>query len=187
MNGLIPRLILAVLFGVATLAAQAAGAPGSALLGAVVLDREGKELGTIGDLAVDVEAGSVAYAIVHYRDPGALRLDVRPLALTDLRPGLAREHLVFDPSAAAGGSAAPRADARLLRASTVLGMKIDHPTGASYGVIDDIVVDLDTAKVQHALVRLDADVDGGKREVPFSALRFPAGSGTAVLTLGMNR
>ena len=61
-----------------------------------------------------------------YRDPSAVRIDVRPVALTELQPGFVPDRLVLDPSAA-GGTAEPREDARLLRVSTVLGMKIEHP------------------------------------------------------------
>lgn len=74
-----------------------------------------------------MKSGSIAYAIVDYRDPSAVRIDVRPVALTELQPGFVPDRLVLDPSAA-GGTAEPREDARLLRVSTVLGMKIEHPT-----------------------------------------------------------
>ncbi len=178
------KLLAGLLLAVAALAAHASAVSASALLGIVVTNPQGEKLGTIQDLAVDVKSGSIAYAIVDYRDPSAMRIDVRPVALTELRPGLAPGRLVLDPSAAGGGTTAPREHARLLRASTVLGMKIEHPTGADYGVIDDIVVDLETARVQHAVVRLDVGGREQKRDVPLEALRFPAGSNNALLTLG---
>jgi sporulation protein YlmC with PRC-barrel domain len=175
--------VLGLLLGLSTAAAQAVPVGASALLGAVVLNPKGERLGAIEDLAVDVAHGSVAYAIVEYDDPGALPVERRPVALADLRPALAPGRLVLDPGAAAGGSARPRPGAQLLRSSTVLGMSIEYPSGADYGVILDLGLDLETARVQHAVVRLDAGAgEPPVRDVPFSALRFPPGSHKALLT-----
>ncbi len=176
-------LLVAMTLGLPAFAAQVP-IEASALLGAVVLDAQGERLGTLRDLALDVEAGTVAYSIVEYDAPEPLRAELRPVPLTEFRPGLPRERLLHDPAAGAGNSARPRADARLLRGSTVLGMAIEHPSGADYGVIVDLRVDLQTARVLSALVQLDAAAGKAPlREVPFSALRFPPGSHTALLTL----
>lgn len=176
--------LLGVALGLSALAAQAAPLDASALLGAVVRNPQGERLGAIEDLAVDVEHGSVAYAMVAYDDAGMMRVDPRPVALADLHPSLVPGHLVLDPGAAAGGSAQPQPGGRLLRASSVLGMSIEHPSGAAYGVVVDLEVDLQTARVQHAVVRLDAGAgEPPLHEVPFAALRFPPGSGKALLTL----
>ena len=180
------NLCAALLLGLAALTAQAAQVAASTLLGVVVLNAQGERLGVVRDLAVDVGSGAVAYAIVEYREPSALRPDLRPVPLADLRPALAPDRLVLEPSGAGGGTRV-QPDARLLRASTVLGMKVAHPTGADYGVIEDVVVDLETARVQHVMVRLDAGVPRQVREVPLGALRFSEGSSHALLTLGDNQ
>lgn len=177
------KLLASLLLSAAAFTAQATPVSANALLGAPVLDTQGKRLGILRDLAVDVENKSVAYAIIDYRDPAVPSVDLRPVALSDLRPALARGSLVLDPHAGAGGSVTAQDDARLRRASTLLGMNIEHPSGADYGVIEDIVVELDSARVRHAVVRLDAGAPAIEREVPFAALRFPAGSGSALLTL----
>jgi sporulation protein YlmC with PRC-barrel domain len=177
------KFCAAALLGLAALSAHAAQVTTSTLLGVVVLNAQGERLGIVRDLAVDVSSGTVAYAIVEYREPSALRPDLRPVPLAALRPALAPDRLVLEPSAASGGSRV-QPDARLRRASTVLGMKVEHPTGTDYGVIEDVVVDLETARVQHVMVRLDAGVPRQVREVPFGALRFPVGSSNALLTLG---
>jgi sporulation protein YlmC with PRC-barrel domain len=177
------KLLASLLLSAAAFTAQATPVSANALLDAPVLDTQGKRLGILRDLAVDVENESVAYAIVDYRDPAVPSVDLRPVALTDLRPALAPGSLVLDSSAGGGGSAVPQDDARLRRASTLLGMKIEHPSGADYGVIEDIVVELDSARVQRAVVRLDAGAPATERDVPFAVLRFPAGSASALLTL----
>lgn len=177
------KLCAAALLALAALSGHAAQVATSTLLGVVVLNAQGERLGIVRDLAVDVSSGAVAYAIVEYRAPSALRPDPRPVPLADLRPALAPDRLILEPSAAGGGTRV-QPDARLLRASTVLGMKVEHPSGADYGVIEDVVVDLETARVQHVAVRLDAGVPRQLREVPFDALRFPEGSSHALLTLG---
>ncbi len=154
----------------------------SALFGVTVVNTQGERRGTVRDLAVDVVNGSVAYAIVDARDPSGLKTSVKAVPREALRPGLARGNVVL-----ADGNPTLDIDertARLVRASTLVGMGIDHPTGADYGVIRDLVVDFRNGRVQHAVVRLEAAPEGVTREVPFGALRFPAGSGRATLTLG---
>jgi sporulation protein YlmC with PRC-barrel domain len=177
------KLLPSMLLSAAAFTAQATPVSVNALLGAPVLDTQGKRLGILRDLALDVENESVAYAIVDYRDPAVPSVDLRPVALSDLRPALAPGSLVLDSNAGGGGSAVPQDDARLRRASTLLGMNIEHPSGADYGVIEDIVVELDSARVPHAVVRLDAGVPAAERDIPFAALRFPEASRSALLTL----
>jgi sporulation protein YlmC with PRC-barrel domain len=171
---------------VAFAAAQAATpVDASTLLGVRVASPQGERLGTVRDLAIDIRSGTVAYAIVNLHDPSALDSSLQAVPLEALRPGLARDQLVLERPATAGGRGGPsrEAEARLMRASSVLGMDIDHPSGADYGVIRDLVVDLHTGRVLHASVGLDAAPDDAVRKVPFSALRFPPGEASAILTL----
>ena len=175
------------LFGLAPFAADAAEVHVSALFGAVVQDTQGERLGQVRDLAVDVESGEVAYATVNFGSPSRDPVELRAVPLASLRPGLAEGRLILDRQAASGAGAQPRPDARLLRASTVLGMPIEHPTGSEYGVISDVVIELETGVVKRALVELTAGVNDVQREVPFGALRFPPGSRKALLTLAGDR
>lgn len=180
------KTFVTLLIALAAPLAHAAPVSISALLGVRVASPEGERLGTIRDLAIDLAAGEVAYAILDFRDPSALDTKLRAVPLEAFRPGLARDQIVLDLGAEAsrGASAEPRQrDAGLARASSVLGMKIDHPSGADYGAIQDLVVDFDTGRLQRAVVRLDAGADNQTRELPFSALRFPPGHAAAILTL----
>ncbi|HEX6318099.1 MAG TPA: PRC-barrel domain-containing protein [Burkholderiales bacterium] len=161
--------------------AQAAPVSAGALLGARVADAEGAQLGTIHDLAVDVAAGYVRYAIVEKAETSRNQREVRAAPITALRPGLARGQLVLEsrtqvPPGNAGGY--------LMRAKAILGRPIDHPTGADYGTIRDVFFELESGRVLHAEVSLEAAANGVKRKVPFDALRFPPAQPNAILTLG---
>lgn len=158
----------------------------SGLLGARVADAQGADIGVIQDLAVDVGAGRVAYAIVEGKQAGSKGERLRAVRLTDMRPGLARDQLVLDPHAP--GASEPSQSSpppRLMRASTILGMQVVHPTGGNVGVVQDLLVDLDSAQLERAVILLDAGVPSQKRQLPFSALRFVEGSDKALLTLAV--
>lgn len=164
------------------IAAAAAASPASvsALIGARIEDRQGEPVGTLRDLAVDVTAGAVRYAVVEKPETSRRAAELRAVPLTALRPALARDRLVLD-----APSGTTQADARgeLIQAKAILGMPIQHPTGADYGIIEDLAVDLDTGGVLHVEVSLDAASRDAKREVPLSALRFSRAQQHAILTV----
>jgi sporulation protein YlmC with PRC-barrel domain len=171
---------------IAGVSAQAA-APVSAsgLIGDRVSDAQGKELGTLHDLAVDVDDGSVRYAIVERAETSRREREMRAVPLTALRPGLARDHLVVDAAAEAHEREAqppPGAGTHVMRMKGIVGMTVDGPSGADYGIIEDLAVDLDTGRVLHAEVSLNAAARDARRELPFSALRFPPAQQRAILT-----
>lgn len=178
-----PRISIAVLALLCAMPAQAAPVSATTLLGVAVTDPRGERIGAIRDLAINLDAQSVSYAIVDTHDPSAGKTSLRAVPLNALRPGLARDQLVLDPEAGVKRDPAAQAprDLRMMRATTILGMPIDHPTGADYGRIEDFVVDLETGRLRHAVVRQRAGTMQ-VHELPFSALRFLP-SGGALLTL----
>lgn len=166
---------------------QAAEVNASGLVGARVVSPDGEPIGEIRDLAVLLGRGSVSYAILDSHDPTALKTTLSAVPLTAFRPGLARNQLVIDLGAQAEWRdhvAPPAADPRLLRASTILGMAVKQPEGAEYGVIHDVVIEFDTGSVRQAVIRLERGSWNETRKVPFSALRFPAGSSFALIEPG---
>ena len=182
-------VMLAALGGLPGANVHATPVSASGLLGARVADEQGERLGTIRDLAVDVDAGMVRYAILEQSETSTQERQFKAVPMTALRPGLARDQLILDraqpPSQAnlpSRPGPAPADDPQVVRASTILGMDIDHPSGADYGVIHDLIVELRDGRVLHAEVRLDA-ANPVRREVPLSALRFPPAEGRAILTL----
>ena len=168
---------------------QAAPVSASGLLGARVADAQGERLGSIRDLAVDLDAGTVRYAILEKSETSTQERQLKAVPMGALRPGLAQDQLILNqahpPSQAnlpSRPEPAPAGDPRVVRASTILGMDIDHPSGADYGVIHDLILELRDGRVLHAEVRLDA-ANPVRREVPLRALRFPPAEGRAILTL----
>lgn len=155
----------------------------SGLLGARVADAQGERIGSIRDLAVDLDSGTVRYAILEAGETSTRDRKLSAVPLAALRPGLARDQLILDRANLPPGSEpAPAKDPRVVRASSLLGMDIDHPSGADYGVIHDLVMELRDGRVLYAEVRLDS-ANPVRREVPLSALRFPPAEGRAILTL----
>lgn len=169
--------------------AQAAPVSASGLLGARVTNLQGERLGEIRDLAVDVASGTVSYAILEAAATSRLDAQLSSVPLTALQPGLARDQLVVNAAADAPWRARlPEGEigSHVMRARGILGMAIEHPSGADYGVIHDLVFELDTGRVLHAQVSLDAAPDGVKRDVPLGALRFPPAESHAILTLAQD-
>lgn len=167
-------------------AAQAAAVSASGLLGARVVNPQGERLGDIRDLAVDIGSGSVTYVILEAAETSRLPRKLSAVPVAALQPGLGRDQLVVDTSAGAPWRErlpAPAEGNDMMRAKAILGMPIEHPSGAEYGVIDDLVVELETGRVLNARVSLDAAPENVKREVPFAALRFPPGARNALITL----
>jgi sporulation protein YlmC with PRC-barrel domain len=166
--------------------AQAAPVSASGLLGARVTSLQGERLGEIRDLAVDVASGTVSYAILEAAATSRLDAQLSAVPLTALQPGLARDELRVNAAADAPWRARlPEGEvgSHVMRARVILGMAIEHPSGADYGVIHDLVLELNSGRVLHAQVALDAARDGVKREVPLGALRFPPAESHAILTL----
>lgn len=179
-------VFLVTAFGVPAGSAAGPSVSASRLLGAEVVDRTGEDLGAITDLAVDLSAGVVRYAMVRSDGstvtgppsdpPGEKVFGIR---LQALRPGLQRGQLVLrdrEESASSGASA----DGRMMRASTLIGLPVVLRDGRRLGDIVDLGVDLDTGEVLHAAIEVKAP--GAQRlTLPLAGLRFPGAGAKAVL------
>lgn len=143
----------------------------SALIGAEVVDAEGRNLGRVTDLVIDPAAPSVRYAVLLRTAPAAGE-ERRAVPLPALRPGLGRQLVLAPPegNAAAGGGPA----GELVRASALIGRTVEIRGQGRIGRIADVLVELETAEAPYALVRLDGD-DEPRRAVPLDALRLGAG------------
>lgn len=127
----------------------------TALLGAAVDRTGGETIGHVTDLAIDLASGEVRYAMVYANGSADLAEQVYGVPLSALRPGMRRDHLVLDP-AAASAPAPQTTDAQLVRVSRLIG-----------GDLADIVIDLDSAAVEYALVKGPA---GATHAAPLAAL-----------------
>jgi len=154
------------------------------LLGTQVTDLHGHPVGVLRELAVDLASRSVAYAVVDFDRGPVQEVGLRAVPPEAFRPGLGRDRVALDPAPHLdwNSQAQAPADSRLLRASALIGMPIDHPTGADYGRIRDLLVEFPGGRVEEATVALEHP-GSALLDVPFSALRFPAGEAKALITL----
>ncbi len=188
----LPRAGLLVAALLASLAAVAAGpaAPksmqdeaswldmrASELIGKEVASPDGKALGEVEDMIVDVRRGAVQHVILSFggvADVGdklfvfpvdAFRRDeyreriivnVQPEQLKQSR-GFTRESWPFDPP--------------LARASKLRGTNVKDAAGKAVGEIEDLVVNLGTGRVERVWLAQDGrKADEDKRSLPLSAL-----------------
>lgn len=153
----------AVLGCVLALAATQAYAIGvSEVIGAQAKSLEGKSVGALQDLIIDVRAGRVLYVIVE----GAQRHVTLPLrALGD---GMA-----LDMSLAGAVARIPsQSDPRFRRAAKLLGQSVVHTGGEPIGTIRDIRFDRESGRIEDVVL----ETDQGPRDFPASVLahgRFP--------------
>lgn len=72
--------------------------------------------------------------------------------------------------------AAPNATYRPLRASKVIGMKVQNPQGQDLGKISDMVVNMNTGDVRYAILEFDPGIFQGEKlfAVPSAQLRMAA-------------
>jgi sporulation protein YlmC with PRC-barrel domain len=186
-----PKALLFVFLLAAPPAAHA-DAPGpsrlvsaSGLLRAQVTDLRGQPVGVLRELSVDLASRSVAYAVVDFDRGPVPEVGLRAVPLQAFRPGLGRDRLALDPARHLdwNSQAQASAEARLLRASTLIGMPIDHPSGADYGRIFDLRIEFPGGRVSEASVALEHP-SSVRVDVPFSALRVAADGTQALITLG---
>jgi hypothetical protein len=140
----------------------------SALIGAEVLDAEGRNLGRVTDLVIDAAAPSVRYAVLLRSAPTAGE-GRRAVPLAALRPGLGRQLVLAPPEGSAATGGGPTGE--LVRASALIGRAVEVPGQGRIGRIADVLVELETAEAPYALVRLEGD-DEPRRAVPLDALRL---------------
>jgi hypothetical protein len=140
----------------------------NALLGAEVVDGDGRDLGRVTDLVLDPAAPSVRYAVL--LQPATRGEQRRAVPLAALQPGLGRQLLFVAPpgDASAGGG---RPAGPLVRASGLIGRAVEVPGRGAIGAVADVLVELETAEAPYALVRLEGD-DEPRHAVPLDALRL---------------
>ncbi|HEX6321194.1 MAG TPA: PRC-barrel domain-containing protein [Burkholderiales bacterium] len=137
-----------------------AGAPVAAtsLIGTEIVDREGRHVGRIDDLAIDLPAQRVRYAILTLTGAGVGE-DRRGVPLEALERALADDQLVLAPGEHPG--AAPAGEAtRVVRASSLMGRALEGPDGQRLGRIRDVIVELDSARAPYAIVRAEQRDEG---------------------------
>jgi sporulation protein YlmC with PRC-barrel domain len=175
----------------------------SKLIGKKVRNAQGENLGEIHDLMVDVNHQRVHYAVLAFggflglgeklfaypvralqADGDRLVLDVPKERLKDA-PGFERnrwpnwgdERYRGEVDRYHGSTVAiePRSNMRLVRASELLAKDVKDRAGNEAGEIEDLVVDLSTARVRYAVVELDRGWAQSDRMValPLDAIELP--------------
>lgn len=177
------RRSLAVAFVALTLFAPASFADpvlsdvrASELLGKPVFDADGKALGELEDLVLELNGERVRYAVIGPGRALGLGEDRKAYLLTTLRLQ-GHERLVVD------GAAMPRPHRRSagIPASEIIGRKVQHKDGAHLGEIRDLTVNLGTGYVNHVMVQLARR--GTELMVPALSIALPAdGAGRAIVT-----
>ncbi|NIM39882.1 MAG: hypothetical protein GTN84_01785 [Hydrogenophaga sp.] len=177
----------------------------SRIVGMDVHNMQGRDLGEINDLMIDVNNQRVHYAILGFggfmglgeklfaypvrslRSSGdRLLLDVRQDVL-ERAPGFERANWPdwndtryreqvdrhFGPGVALER---PRHAQRLMRASDLIGMDVNGLQGDDAGEVEDLVVNLGSAKVRYAVLDFDEAWSADDRMVPLplATLRLPA-------------
>lgn len=132
----------------------------TALIGAEIVDPEGRSVGRIDDLALDLRDERVSYAILKLVRPGAGE-ERRAVPLEALERSLGRRQLVLPAGEQRGAAAGAGTEARMARASSVIGRTLLAPDGRRLGRITDVIVDLESARAPHALVHGNAQEDLG--------------------------
>lgn len=189
----------------------------SQLIGRKVKDAHGETLGEFKDFFIDVRARRVAYAVL---SPGGTlgfgdKLYAYPMSAFDLHSGdapvlaLERDRMKGVPGFVR--DAWPKADGRyfdsvdryfghdrradrdqrqLLRATDLIGKKVDDRNGRDAGKVRDLVFDTGSGRLSYAVLDFDKAWDAQDRLVPIppSALRFPERRrADLVLTLDRNQ
>ena len=149
----------------------------TSLLGKEVRSAQGAAAGKIEDLIVDLGNNRVHYAVVdneHHQFAA-------PLTQIALSPG--RSYAVMTPGE---HDIERRAGMVLMRASTLVGSRVQTQPGRRIGRVIDAVVDPRSAQVPFAVLRLDEDPHR-LRPVPLDALALYTGRQGVVLTIEPER
>lgn len=178
-----PRWSFAVAFLAFTLLAPASFADpvltdvrASELRGKPVFDAEGKALGELEDLVLELNGERVRYAVVGPGRALGLGGEKKAYPLTALRLH-GSERLVVD------GAVMPRPHRKGagIPASEIIGRKVQHKEGAHVGEIRDLTVNLGTGYVNHVVVQLAQR--GTELMVPALSIALPTdGAGRAIVT-----
>lgn len=183
---------------------QAHAMRASKLIGENVNDAQGDKLGEIKDLVIDANARTIRYAVLAHggvlgigeklfaypvsmlkrkagSDDLVLNVDKEKL---ENAPGFDRGKSPFgDDKYSAevdryyGTSSSGSANAKLVRASDLIGKNIDDRSGKDAGEIEDLIVDLAGNRVPYAVVDFDdswaKESDGKLVAIPLESLTMP--------------
>jgi sporulation protein YlmC with PRC-barrel domain len=162
------------------------------LIGSSVWDAQGRRIGWIDDLVLDINNRRVHCALLAVPRLWNVWAEVfaHPLSRFGRSAG---GTLVFDSGrdrAAVvatlddiGSSGWSRPPERLVRASTLLGMPVVDQRGAKAGEIHDLVIDAASGQILHAVIAFGPATGGHARlaRLPIDRLRYGARSEPAVL------
>lgn len=145
----------------------------SRLVGAVVVDAEGRTLGKVEDALVDTRTRRMTHAVVALDQPGGAprRVDLAfPAAGLDWQPG--KLTVRDDPAklpAVNGAASVPD----VLQSSRLLKAQIADESGKDVGSLEDVIVNLRTGQVQFAVAKFTPDwIQAGMLvAVPLRALK----------------
>lgn len=171
------------------------------LIGTDIVDAQGKDMGEINEVVLDLHSGRVHAAVVQFG--GFLGIGDKQYAfpVSQLKPAKERDKLMlnvnkekleqqqgFDKDrwpamsddywgriggkAAAGGTKAQGQKANLHRASELIGKNVQNKSGEQVGEIKDIVLSSDRGRIQHLLVARDG---GGEARVAPKQLSLGTG------------
>jgi sporulation protein YlmC with PRC-barrel domain len=192
----------------ATLKTSAHDARASKVIGKDVRDIQGKRIGEVQDLVVDISHDRIQYVVLSFggvmgvgdklfafplssfRNPTTSDDLVLQVAKESLKkaPGFDRAkwpdfgdktyseqiNAYFNTGTSTAPAIAP--DQRLVRASKLIGKDINDTAGKDAGEIEDLVVDVTSAKVRYVVVDFDKawSPDDKLLALPLKALTFPA-------------
>jgi sporulation protein YlmC with PRC-barrel domain len=162
----------------------------SELRGKKVVSPEGKALGEIKDLIVDVRRGTVAFLALSSRGLADAAEKLTLVPATDFTRGEVRDRLVLDidherlrslPAMDKSDKAEP-ADRNLRRASELMGRNVKDRNGNPAGEIEDLVVNLGTGRVEQVMFAHDGrKAPEPKRALPLNAFSIPAEQGGEIV------
>ena len=186
----------------------------SQLIGKNVENAQGENLGEIKDLILDVNNERVFYAVLEFggflgmgeklfaypmrafkhsgdnRDKLVLNVDKDKLKAA---PGFARD--IWPNWLTYGGEVdryygetvklKERPNQKLLRASELIGKNVNDRAGKDMGEIDDIVVDMNNAKIHYAVLEFDQSWNLNDKliSLPMRAFTYPADKGDLILNV----
>lgn len=176
----------------------------SRLIGMNVYNLQGRKLGDVNDLVIDVSGQQVHYAVLGIggvlgMGEKLFALPMRALQVQGDRvlADLSEERLKLAPSFerkrwpdwnnprqtepierfhGSGGAVGRGTGARLVRASEILGRDINDTQGGDAGEIEDLVIDLGEGRVRYAVVDFDRawSPDDKLLALPLETLSLPA-------------
>lgn len=187
----------------------------SRLIGTSVRNVDGRNIGQVGDLVVDMTNGKVRYAVLRF-DPGIFegeRLFAVPT--NRLRMAADRDDVVFDIKESRLQKAAieradwdragpidtdwigriddlwgvmqPSSGSLAHRASDLLGQDVNDRSGEEIGEIDELIVDMASQRVHYAVFEYDPGVTTPGRRYVVPLTSFKPGAGDDELVLEMDR